>query len=169
MNKSILVISAFLAVAVMGCKKDAMHDESEIKVTETVEVTIPQNSSYTYTVPANQSDDPYLITQDAKHAASSVLDVKSATEAIYTYTPERGFVGDDQIIIENVEETHDGSHDGLSGGCFAPDSGNAAAVGTPHHGGHHHGGGCGNDDEEEVERKIILNIHIVGVASKNAN
>ncbi len=166
MKKSILLVSVCLALSVVGCKKDALPSDSETKVTETVEITLPENSSYTYNVPANQSDDPYQITQDASHASASVLETKSSGESIYTYTPVRGFVGDDQVIIENVEELHiHENQDGLSGGCYGGQGGTMQPADN-HVCHHEHGhGNCGTN-EQEVERKIILNIHIKGVASR---
>jgi hypothetical protein len=160
MKRITLLLAAVGTLALSSCSCKKKEPGTDVKVTQTVDVTINENSSYTYQVPDNKSDDPYAITADAKHASVSTLTGEVNVAPAYSYTPVRGFVGTDQVIIENVEEQHNDQsgehHDNqiLPGGCMNQ-------TGCTEH--HHHG--CGHDDSQ-ISRTIIINIHIVSVPGK---
>ena len=161
--------------ALQSCQK---AERVAALVEKTVNATLKVNESYTFTLPSNQSDDPYQITTQASHSSISELGKNTAGDMVYNYTPALDFAGTDMVVITTVEETHTGTcgnHDGHHDGEHHDDGdsthvdgehhddGDSTHVDGEHHDGldlfHHHGH---HQDEAETEMKITLNLTIAG-------
>ena len=132
-----LFILCFVVLLITSCEKE------ENQVTQTINVTLLKNQPYTYTVPENESDDPYQITDQASHYLISELTelcFASGGPLTYEYTPALNYVGKDRVVIANVEEEHGKGHHGKG-----------------------KGGKCG---EMETEKTIIINFTIVDSGTK---
>ena len=57
-------------------------EEEKNSITETISVTLVKNQSYSYNLPANQSDDPFEITEQASHAKSSTLETSGNSDGL---------------------------------------------------------------------------------------
>lgn len=143
MKKSILTatIALITLVSFYSCEKEK---QEETIVEQSLEKTIKVNESATFALPLNESDDAYKITTDAAHAYVSKLSDDLSGNAVYTYTPEKDFVGTDLIVVSTVEENHHGN------------KGN-----TGHHKGGSKGGHCHADDKGEQQMKVTIRINIL--------
>ena len=64
-----LVFAGAVAVATQSCQKMDMRKDKEHKVVyQTMEATINANETYTYTLPANKSDEAIEIKSQETHA-----------------------------------------------------------------------------------------------------
>lgn len=147
---SVALIAFAIILFSASCNKmlNKHHEENEIKETLYVEGTVRVGGTYTYTVPANQSDDPYQITVQAIKYLTSELSTDASGNLIYTFQPVAGALPStnsytEDITIENVEEVHTGGNCGNG----------VASHGEAHHG--HH-------EETEVERTIHIHLTIDG-------
>ena len=143
MKKSILIatISLVTLVSFYSCKKEK---QEETILEQSLEKTIKVNESATFALPLNESDDAYKITTEAAHAYVSKLSDDLSGNAVYTYTPEKDFVGTDLIVVSTVEENHHGN------------KGNKG-----HHNGGSKGGHCHGDDKGEQQLKVTIRINII--------
>ena len=147
-QKRIVILAALLASLSLtqSCNKFQLGNRDH-KGTETQEVTdinvnLKYGETYTYTLPSNQSDDPYAITQQATHYTSSELNTNNT---VYTYVAAQSVAATpytDSVTIANVEETH---------------TGHPSGVGTCSGSGHHH--------ENEVERTIHIHFTVGSIVS----
>lgn len=145
MKKNLSIICLITSTLfISSCMREDLPQKDEpIIERTTINVELKKNQSYTYSVPQNLSDDPYQITEQAKHASKSEL----STTLIYTYTPALNYVGTDQVIIANVEEQHNGNQHGCGNG-----GGNNSN--------HNHGCSGGKNQDQETERIITINFII---------
>ncbi len=148
-----IALAGMSALTLQSCKKEEVaHDP--IAITENV--TLKLNESYTFTLPANTSDDAFAIAKQAEHFKISELGKNAEGKEVYLYTPAQDYKGTDQVVIANPEEEH-------HSGAHPPQGGHphgAPALG----GGHHGGGNCGNH-EEEKNYVITINFKIDGTIS----
>ncbi len=153
-----LFLAGITLFALQSCQK---AETVAALVEKTVNATLKVNESYTFTLPSNQSDEPYQITTQASHSSISELGKNTAGDMVYNYTPALDFVGTDRVVITTPEETENGH-------CGNQD-GDSTHVEGEHHGGGHHGGGHllghhghHDKDEAETEMKITINLTIAG-------
>lgn len=140
-----------LGVAFMltqSCNKPRLEKEETV-VKQTIDATINSNEMYTFTLPANTSDDPFEITTQASHFRISELGVNADGAAIYQYTPETDYVGTDVVVVANVEEKHGDCGNGHPQGNHPPLLGFLHP--HPKHPKPHH---------EEVLQEITINLTI---------
>ncbi|MBL0048283.1 MAG: hypothetical protein IPP32_09345 [Bacteroidetes bacterium] len=143
MKKSIVATTLALValISFYSCEKE----KQEVTIIEqSLEKTIKVNESATFTLPVNESDDAYKITTDAAHAYVSKLSDDLSGNAVYTYTPEKDYVGNDLIVVSTVEEKQHGN------------KGNKG-----HHKGGSKGGHCHGDDKGEQQMKVTIRINIL--------
>ncbi len=105
---------------------------NETPALQTVNATLDKNTTYTYVLPANTTDDNFKVTSNPIHAGNSQIVVDGATgNLVYQYTPLTDYTGTDQLVIATVEEQHG------QGNCIHPTNGkpnpNGAACQGPHH------------------------------------
>lgn len=146
MKKISLVLMVFTGMLIMNsCQKILnKHSENEIKETLNVEGTVQVGGTYSYTLPANQSDDPYQITLQATKFVKSELNTDANGNVVYTFQPSAEALPVSEpytqdITLANVEEEHPN------------DCGNHSGEG--HHGRH---------NETEVERTIHIHLTVTG-------
>jgi hypothetical protein len=141
--KKVIIALSCVAIGFASCSKMFNKHEKDEK-TEVVNESfvLAAGETLTYTLPANNSDDPYAVTIAPKNAAASNLGTD-----VYTYTMPaeiNAATFTDDVTIANVEEEHNGN--GIAvGGC----QGGGSKSGKGHH-------------ETEIERTI--NIHIIAKA-----
>lgn len=95
-NLLVIVLTIFLFQA---CK------EEPVNLTQTINGTIRKNATFTFTLPENNTDNAFEITEQASHAKVSMLYTGAGGSVTYSYTPETNFIGTDQIIIDNAKES----------------------------------------------------------------
>jgi hypothetical protein len=100
-------IITLLFIVMTSCNKLA-KDANDTKITMNMVDTILPTDTFTYTLPDNQSDDPYQITSQASHFKKSELSTDANGKTVYTYiysaTNENPLT--DDVTIANVEEVH---------------------------------------------------------------
>ena len=144
-----LAIASIAIFGVSSCKKERVEVEP---ITQTIEVTLKMNESYTFTLPKNTYDDAFGIATQAAHYAVSALGNDVAGNEVYRYQPAKDYKGTDTVVLSNPEEAHgngaphptNGQHNG--GVC-------AGNGGTHAHGAH---------DEAETNYVITIHFKIVG-------
>ncbi len=148
-----VALAGMSALTLQSCKKEKPIERAPIAITENVSLKI--NESYTFTMPANTSDDAFAISKQAEHFKISELGKNAEGKEVYLYTPAQDYKGTDQVVMANPEEEHHGGEH----------HGGEHHAGTPPLGGGHHGGGnCGNH-EEEKNYVITINFVIDGTPS----
>ena len=106
-------------------------------------ITLKQAESYTYTLPENKTDKPFIITVNPKHAAVSSLELDNQSgRYVYHYTPISNYTGTDLVVIENGEVNQGGCGNSTSNGH-----------GMGHDNNHH--GNC----DEKVETTYTVNLN----------
>lgn len=147
MRKLLFLSLGVAFILTQSCNKSRLEKEETV-VKQTIDATINLNETYTFTLPANTSDDPFEITTQASHFRISELGTNAEGAAIYQYTPEADYVGTDVVVVANVEEKHADCSNGNQGnhpkllGFLHP---------RPKHGKPHH---------EEVLQEITINLTI---------
>lgn len=99
-----LACAGALIAGVASCKKKEMPNEPKAAITQTENVNMKVDESYSFTLPKNLRDDPYEITIQAQHALISEVGVNKAGERIFSYTPAKGYSGSDQVVVSNDQE-----------------------------------------------------------------
>ncbi len=148
MKKIYLVLSlaaVSLAFTQSCIKCDLLPGQHKAEVLEqTANITVAENTSYTYTVPVSAASSTQ-ITTGASHAKASTVTTDANGNTTLQYTPAANYVGSDVVILT----THGGTM--LSGGCFGGGQNN----------GHHSGGNCGNHHgNDESTTVTTLNITV---------
>lgn len=124
----VIVLPGFI---LQSCKKICEHND-ETPSLQTVDATLDKNTTYTYVLPANTSDDNFQITSNPTHAGYSQIVVDGATgNLVYQYTPLIDYTGTDQLVIATAEEQH--GH----GNCIHPTNGKLNPNGSACQGSHH--------------------------------
>lgn len=113
MKKTILMLATAgaLVAGMASCKKEHTPKEA---IKQTINVSLKENESYTFSLPKNLRDDPYEITSQAQHYAVSEVGTNNSGQRVYNYTPSTGFFGNDQVIVSNDQEREE--HKGHPGG-----------------------------------------------------
>lgn len=102
-----------------SCKKET--PEPKAAITQTVDVSLKANESYTLELPKNLRDDEYQITSQAAHYSISSVGVNAAGNRIYQYTPGTAYTGTDEVIVSNDWEREQHAHQPPpSGSCSHP-------------------------------------------------
>jgi len=142
-----LLAVAVIAVAFQSCKKaEQPHGQT---VTQTVSETMRMNESYTFTLPANTTDDPYRVTAQPLHASLSDLGKDASGNDVYRYTPTKDYTGTDRAVIATTEEHRGGPNGGnMQGGC-------------QHHNGDRH-------REAEIQHVVVINFTVTNDAAAAA-
>jgi len=149
--KNRIYTAAFVFVSLVcslsSCKKFD-HDRDE-RVAPAVQVStdtreINANETLQYVLPESFIvEQPVIITQATSYSKSVLEQDATTRNWIYTYVPNEGFMGNDQVVIDSQND----------GGIVR----NARK-------GHHK---CGDDAKETLSNRLILNISVLGeTASK---
>lgn len=144
---SLASVSLMFTQSCIKCDKLLPEHKTPVVRQETVNATVAENSSYSYTLPAG--DGASEITSSATHAKASYVISGTIGTNVYQYTPPANYVGTDVVVIT----THLHNAQNTSGGCFGSGGGS-----TSHHGG---GGNCGNhygNDEQTIITTININV-----------
>jgi hypothetical protein len=106
MKKSIihLVIVLMAITSFQACKKEDAAVTENTTVTD-LSITLEQNESYQFTLPANTAKKQYQITTTAKNASISLIAEDANGNSIYQYTPTLDFVGTDNVTVDNTIDT----------------------------------------------------------------
>lgn len=115
--RSLLAFTLLGGMAFQCCR----DKDSEAVITQTVEKTVANGTSFTVALPGD-ADDVYTITTAAKYAAAS-----SVSGHTYTYTAGTT-AADDQIILTATEQSQHGGRHGKCGG--SSNNGETVAVVT---------------------------------------
>ena len=108
---NLLLFAAVVFLAASSCKKE--HQT----ITQTINVNLKLNASYSYTVPqAGDADDVMQITQQAMHSSVSKVTPDADGNVLFEYVPAKDFSGTDEVRISNVEEHGGGHHGNCDGG-----------------------------------------------------
>lgn len=102
MRSTIINSLIFLSVLFIGC------DNNEGAVKKTVTVTLKNTEDYTYSFGIIGLEDSGSIKQQPGHAIVSDLRINGDGYLIYSYQPEAGYVGKDQVQIEICFSRGDG-------------------------------------------------------------
>ena len=109
-------ISLVLALAVVSftqscrkCDRELKHPQPHV-TNQTVNATIAENSSYTYTLPVLARPGISYITAAPAHAGSSTIAADANGNIAYQYTPAKNFTGTDVIIITTQDEKNSGGN-----------------------------------------------------------
>lgn len=110
MRKSIAL--AFLicvsVLTIQSCRKCDMPDKQETSSSQTINVSLQTNESYSYSLPVSTADREYSITSQASHFTVSETAKDATGNFIYHYTPSTDFSGNDQVVISSVRGNHHG-------------------------------------------------------------
>lgn len=141
-SKAILftILSAF-ALFTQSCKKE---EDGNKAITQNIDASITKNSTYTFTLPANTTNEAFKITTQASHFTISQQGVDASGAAIYQYQPSKDYVGTDNVTLASAEENHQGGNSGNHSGCQ----------------GHH------DDDDNSVTINIHLTVTDVSTVGK---
>lgn len=106
MKKSIInLLIVFIAItSFQSCKKEEATVTEKTTVTD-LSITLKQNESYQFTLPANLAQREYQITFAAKNASISLVEQDASGNSVYQYTPALDFVGTDNVTVENTMNT----------------------------------------------------------------
>lgn len=107
MRKTILMLATAgaLVAGMASCKKRPMPKEA---IKQTIDVSLKENESYTFSLPKNLRDDPYEVVIQAKHYNISEVGSNTSGERVYLYTPTAGYTGSDQVVLSNDQEREEG-------------------------------------------------------------
>ena len=106
MKKSIihLLIALFAITGFQSCKKDDVTVTTKTTVTD-LAITLNQNESYQFILPANTTKQPYQITTAASNSSISLVNVDANGNELYSYTPALDYTGTDKVTVENITDT----------------------------------------------------------------
>jgi len=147
MKKTILMLASASALmaGMASCKKQEIPKEPKEAITQTVDVKMKVDESYSFTLPKNLRDDPYEITIKAQHALISEVGINQAGDRIFSYTPTKGYTGSDQVVVSNDQEREE--HMAQKGNHQGPPKGKP-----------HHKGKCEGPKDEEDHYILTFNF-----------
>jgi hypothetical protein len=147
MKKTILMLASASALiaGMASCKKQELPNEPKEAITQTVNVKMKVDESYSFTLPKNLRDDPYEITIKAQHALISQVGTNQAGDKIFSYTPTKGYNGPDQVVVSNDQEREE--HMNQKGNHQGPPKGKK-----------HHKGKCEGPKGEEDHYILTFNF-----------
>ncbi|HET6992161.1 MAG TPA: hypothetical protein VFJ43_12590 [Bacteroidia bacterium] len=151
----VLTIASAAIVGMQSCKKE-QQDLQKPAITQTENVQLRANESYTFVLIKNKRDDEYRFTTQAQHYSISTLGVDANGNRVYQYTPALNYVGTDQVVVSNDwerNESHD-PHGNCTAGPPPPPQGN----GGPQ------GGNCNGGEEDHYI--VTINFVIDNSVSK---
>jgi hypothetical protein len=135
-------LAAMSLLFMQSCEKMDMHDKG-VTTTQTVNASISQNSSYTYTLPSSVGGSTSQISTPAAHSSVSTITTDINGNNSYHYTPAAGYAGNDIVVITTKTEEAHGGH----GNC--------------NHGGHGHH----DDDDNTTITTINLTVTSASVTT----
>ena len=154
---SLAAVSLMSTQSCIKCDQLMPRKNAPVVKEETVNATVVENTSYTYTLPAGSTSE---ISSPATHAKASSVAVTANGDLVYQYTPVANYVGTDVVIVT----AHLNGSQQTSGGCFGS--------GVNSNSTHHHGGGnCGNhngNDEQTIVTTLHINVTPATVTAKAA-
>ncbi len=155
---SLLLASAGICIATLqSCKKQEQSAEQP-PVTQTVDATVKVNETYSYTLPATDGPEPYVVVKQAEHPATIKIEKNSAGNFVFNYTPTENFAGTDVIVLADGKEGH--------GACEHPECDH-----REHHQKLFHKGNCGHGGKQKhiVTINLTINNVTTAVASTATN
>lgn len=101
-----LALASALISGMVSCKKEEVNPET---ISETIDVSLKKNESYTFVLPESLQEKCEINTQ-AQHFKTSELSVNDSGQKTIVYTPALEYQGTDQLIISNQMEKPECSH-----------------------------------------------------------
>ena len=148
----VLVVAVLGIAGLQSCKKEHNHQPPTVT---NLNVTLKQNETYTFTLPANTTPKPYRITSQAGHYTVSLASKDASGNETYQYTPALNYTGTDKVTVEDTKA------EGCNGGNPPPPQNGGSCSG-----GHH--GHCGDDGDEDDVKANIVNINFIISGSNSA-
>ena len=134
-NKLSFIPAIIIAILITAsCEKE----KKTTVISKTVNVSIDENKSYSYTIPhSGDGDDAMQIDMQAQHyAVSKVTSVDDNT--LFEYTPALNYSGNDEVHVTTFEGEHNGGNN------------------------NHQKGNCqGQGHDKETETNYIFKITVV--------
>lgn len=89
-----------------SCKKE---DNDDIILSETIEVTIGQKESFSYTLPNSNNNKLFTVRDQSNNFAVTSINTDN-TASTFVYTPSENFTGTDLVVLsnENNQRTNNG-------------------------------------------------------------
>ena len=147
---SLAAVSLAFTQSCIKCDNLLPGQHSPVVKQETTNISVAENSSYTYTLPVAPGGSSQITTA-ASHAKTSTVATDANGNTVLQYAPAANYVGSDIVIVTTVSgETTQ------SGGCFGGGHGNS----------NHGGGNCGNHHGKD-DQTTITTVHITVTPSSN--
>ena len=96
---SLLIAVIMISIGIYSCKKET---NAQTPIVSNMNITLKQNESYTFNMPANNSSSAFRITTPASHYKMSLMCKNSCGGDIYQYTPALDYCGTDFVCIDNT-------------------------------------------------------------------
>jgi hypothetical protein len=94
----IFVLACAAIVFTSSCKKECDKQNNN----QVINVSIPENSNYTYNLPSADHGGSYQISQQASYYLTSALATTPGTSSMtYSYTPAKDYVGKDAVVFSS--------------------------------------------------------------------
>ncbi len=94
-----LLLVAIALLSAQSCRKCDMDARRPVITNQSIDASINENTTYTYTLPVVTNGPGFQITTAPAHASLSTITIDPNGNLVYQYTPVANYIGSDIVVI----------------------------------------------------------------------